>query len=106
MALEGILTNGASEILRTLITVLGNDISLAWGVKDELKRLKQTLEVVAAKTSDAERKQLNDAVVVLWLKRLKQVSYDADDVLDEFSYEVMHRAVKNSKSQVPVSGDY
>lgn len=55
------------------------------------------MEVIAAVTSDAERKQLNDAAVKLWLKKLKQASYDADDVLDEFSYETMRRSHKNSK---------
>ncbi|XP_026430730.1 putative disease resistance protein RGA3 isoform X4 [Papaver somniferum] len=103
MAFEGVLTDGASEMLKKLVTVLGNEICLAWGVKDELKRLEQTLEVIAAKTSDAERQQVNDAAVKLWLKMLKQVSYDADDVLDEFAYQAMHRAVKNSKEEKKIN---
>ncbi|XP_026420256.1 zinc finger CCCH domain-containing protein 13-like [Papaver somniferum] len=96
MAFEGVLTDGASEMLKKLITAVGSEISLVWGVKDELKMPKQTLEVIAGVTSDAERKQLNDAAVSLWLKRLKDVSYDADDVLDEISYEAMRRSIKNS----------
>ncbi|XP_026438531.1 disease resistance protein RGA2-like [Papaver somniferum] len=92
MAFEGVLTNGASDMLKNLVTLLGNEISLAWGVKDDLRMLKQTLEVIEAKTSDAETKQVNDAAVSLWLKMLKQVSYDADDLLDEFSYEAMRRS--------------
>lgn len=100
MAFEGILVNGSSEILKTLITVIGSEISLTSGVEDELNRLKQTLEVIAAVTSDAERKQLNDAAVSLWLKSLKEVSYNADDVLDEISYQSMRRSDKNSKVKV------
>lgn len=76
------------------------EISLTSGVEDELNRLKQTLEVIAAVTSDAERKQLNDAAVSLWLKSLKEVSYNADDVLDEISYQSMRRSDKNSKVKV------
>ncbi|XP_026438656.1 disease resistance protein RGA2-like isoform X2 [Papaver somniferum] len=101
MAFERILINGASEILKNLITAVGNESSLAWGVEDELGRLKQTLEVIAAVTSAAESKQINDAAISLWLKRLKQVSYDADDVLDEISYEAMHRS-HNKDSKVKV----
>lgn len=52
---KGILINGASEILKQLITVVACEIGRAWGVKDELKRLKETLELIDAKTSDAER---------------------------------------------------
>ncbi|XP_026381421.1 disease resistance protein RGA2-like [Papaver somniferum] len=96
MAFEGIL-QGALERLGTTAC---NEISLAWGVEDELRRLKQRLEVIAAVTSDAERKQVNDAAVSLWLKRLKEVSYDADDVLDEICYEAMRRSNKNSKVKV------
>ncbi|XP_026438535.1 putative disease resistance protein RGA4 [Papaver somniferum] len=59
--------------------------------------LKQTLELIEAKTSDAERKQMNDPGVSLRLKSLKEVSYDADDVLDEISYESMRRSHKNNK---------
>ncbi|XP_026438576.1 putative disease resistance protein RGA3 [Papaver somniferum] len=99
MEVERILV-GASDILKKLVTVLGNEISAAWGATDELQRLKQTLEVIAAKTSDAESKQVNDAAVKLWLKRLKEVSYDADDVLDEFAYEAMHRSNNNTNSEV------
>ncbi|XP_026460383.1 putative disease resistance protein RGA4 [Papaver somniferum] len=101
MALEGILIAGTSEMLKKLITIVCSESSLAWGVGDELKRLKQALEVIAAVTSDAERKQMNDAAVLLWLRRLKQVSYDADDVLDEISYEAMrHSDNKDNKVKV------
>lgn len=97
MAVEDIFVNGASGTLKHLVSVIASEISLVWGVKDELKKLKDTLELIEAKTSDAERKQLNDAEVSLWLKRLKGAAYDADDVLDEYSYEAMRRSEKNSK---------
>ncbi|XP_026430911.1 putative disease resistance protein RGA1 [Papaver somniferum] len=67
-------------------------IDVAWGVEDELKKLKNTLEMIAAVTSDAENKQVNSASVRLWLRWLRDVAYDADDVLDEFSYEAMRRS--------------
>ncbi|XP_026451743.1 putative disease resistance protein RGA1 [Papaver somniferum] len=92
--MEDILVSGTGRILQTLISVVGEEIRLAWGVKDELKRLKETLEMIAAKTSDAETKQIHDAEVSLWLKKLKGAAYDAEDVLDEFSYQAM-RSKKN-----------
>ncbi|XP_026418248.1 putative disease resistance protein RGA1 isoform X2 [Papaver somniferum] len=94
---ERILDYGASEVLKKLVFAISREMSMAWGVKDELKKLNQTLELIANKTSDAERKQVNDHAVSLWLRRLKDVSYDADDVLDEFSYEATRRSEKNRK---------
>lgn len=59
------------------------------GVKDELKKLKETLEMIDAVTTDAEKRQVQDSAVKLWLRRLKEAAYEADDVLDEFSYKVL-----------------
>ncbi|XP_026431559.1 putative disease resistance protein RGA3 [Papaver somniferum] len=91
MAAEMILVTGATEILKKLGYVIAQEIGLAWGVEDDLKKLQSTLQMIAAVTDDAEKKQLSDSSVRLWLERLKDAAYDADDVLDEFSYEVMRR---------------
>ncbi|XP_026416794.1 putative disease resistance protein RGA4 [Papaver somniferum] len=89
MAAEGILVNGVTEIIKKVLPVIAQQISSSWGVKDDLRKLKETLESIQALMSDAERKQVNDEAVRLWLRRLKDVVYDADDVMDEFIYETM-----------------
>ncbi|XP_026414602.1 putative disease resistance protein RGA3 [Papaver somniferum] len=91
MAAEGILVNGVTEIIKKVLPVIAQQISLAWGVKDDLRKLKDTLESIQALISDAEKKQVNYDTVKLWLRRLKDVVYDADDVMDEFVYETMRR---------------
>ncbi|XP_026384215.1 putative disease resistance protein RGA3 [Papaver somniferum] len=90
---EAILVGGATEILKALTAVIADEIMLVWGVDDEFKRLKGTLEMISAVTTDAENRQVNDEAVRLWLRRLKSAAYDADDVLDEFTYEAMRREV-------------
>ncbi|XP_026429564.1 putative disease resistance protein RGA1 [Papaver somniferum] len=89
MAMDNILVNGVTEILKPLIALISEQITLAWGVKDDLKKLKGTLESIQALISSAEEKQVNDPTVRLWLRRLKDIVYDADDVMDEFTYESM-----------------
>ncbi|XP_026417013.1 disease resistance protein RGA2-like isoform X1 [Papaver somniferum] len=89
MAAEGILVNGVTEIIKKVLPVIAQQISWSWGVKDDLRKLKETLESIQALMSDAERRQVNDEAVRLWLRRLKDVVYDADDVMDEFIYETM-----------------
>ncbi|XP_026431528.1 putative disease resistance protein RGA1 [Papaver somniferum] len=96
MVFEGILTNSATEILKKLVPVVAQEISLAWGVKDELKKLQDTLEMILLVIADAERKQLNDAAIGLWLRRLKDVAYDANDVMNEYCYETMRRSVRGN----------
>ncbi|XP_026408747.1 uncharacterized protein LOC113303882 isoform X2 [Papaver somniferum] len=88
-----------------LLPVVNETISLAWGVKDDLRKLMTTLESIQALISDPEEKQAKDATVRLWLKRLKGVVYDADDLMDEFIYETMRRREMGSqlKHKIPVS---
>ena len=73
-------------ILGNLIPLVTDQIGLAWGFKDELTRLRDSAEMIQAVLADAERRQVGEERVKLWLQRLKDVAYDADDVLDELAY--------------------
>ncbi|XP_026419930.1 putative disease resistance protein RGA1 [Papaver somniferum] len=97
MTLEGTLVNGVTEILKKLLPVISQQIGQAWDVKDDLKKLGKTLESIQALISDAEEKQITDATVRLWFTRLKDVVYDADDLMDEFCYESMSRCERGSQ---------
>ncbi|XP_026430310.1 disease resistance protein RGA2-like [Papaver somniferum] len=100
-AVEQILVTGATRLLKNLGSIVGQQITVAWGVEGELKRLNDTLEMIAAVTSDAENKQVNNTSVGLWLRWLRDVVYDADDVLDEFSYEAIRRSeIHRKRNQV------
>ncbi|XP_026429743.1 putative disease resistance protein RGA3 [Papaver somniferum] len=91
MAMERILANGVSQILNKLVPVVAQEISLAWGVKDELKKVQRTLDMILAVITDAERRQEEEEAVRLWLRSLKDVAFDADDVMDDFTYETLRR---------------
>ncbi|XP_065625004.1 putative disease resistance protein RGA3 isoform X2 [Quercus suber] len=91
---ETILTVFADEILGKLISVATEQVSLAWGFKEDLTRLLDSLEMIQDVLADAERRQESDRSVRRWLQRLKDVAYDADDVLDEFAYEILRRKVE------------
>lgn len=83
------------ELMKKLVYVV--DGELARGGDWELKRLKKALEMIEAVTFDAERKQVNDAAVKHWLIKLKEVAYDADDVLDEYFYKAVMQSKRNVK---------
>lgn len=91
MADQALLVSGVTELLKHLTSVVSQQISEAWGAHNDLEKLKGTLEMIAAVTTDAEEQQEKSKLVKLWLDRLNDVVYDADDVLDEFSYEAMRR---------------
>uniref|UniRef100_A0A7N2M5C6 Uncharacterized protein n=1 Tax=Quercus lobata TaxID=97700 RepID=A0A7N2M5C6_QUELO len=91
---ETILSVVAEEIIGKLISVTTEQISLAWGFKEELTKLRDSLTTIQAVLADAERRQGSEEFVKLWLRRLKDVAYDADYVLGELDYEILRRKVE------------
>ncbi|WRX28636.1 NB-ARC - like 10, partial [Theobroma cacao] len=53
-----------------------------------------TLDIVKAVILDAEEKQASDLVVKNWISRLEDVVSDAEDLLDEFDYEILRQKVR------------
>lgn len=57
------------------------------GVPGEMERLESTLEDLVNVLGDAEMKRITDTAVDAWVRELKDVMYDADDVLDRWRME-------------------
>ncbi|KAK9138240.1 hypothetical protein Sjap_008834 [Stephania japonica] len=92
---EAILVNGISEILKKIGSLAGREVSLMWGVKGELKKLQKTADMIQKVLQDAERRQRDTDAVKLWLQRLKQAAYDAEDILNEVAYETLRKKIEN-----------
>ncbi|CAK9184638.1 unnamed protein product [Ilex paraguariensis] len=94
MAIQGVAADLVKEILNKIVSVAAEEIGLVWGFKGELAKLKDTVKMNQAFLADAERRGVNDESVELWLEMLKDEAYRADDVLDEFAYEIGRRKVE------------
>ncbi|CAI9270931.1 unnamed protein product [Lactuca saligna] len=89
------LVNVAAEaILKKLASIAVNEVALAWGYKEKLYTLEGTLKMIRAKLQDAENQKGQKHSVMEWLKQLKEVVAEADDVVDEVHYEMLRREVK------------
>ncbi|KAJ3672241.1 hypothetical protein LUZ60_006962 [Juncus effusus] len=55
----------------------------------------KTLRRIKATLHDAEEREIIEESVKLWLHELKQVAYAAEDVLDEYQYEVLRAEVES-----------
>ncbi|CDP15890.1 unnamed protein product [Coffea canephora] len=90
-----------SVILDKILPLAADEISWAWGVKKDLKKLADKLKMMQALISDAKCKQSTREstreAVQLWLKRLQSIARDAEIVLDDFGYEVLRQKVENRK---------
>ncbi|RWW01110.1 hypothetical protein GW17_00035873, partial [Ensete ventricosum] len=83
----------ASSILRFVSDKLGakvlNELGLLKGVGDELKRLESTLAAIQDVLEDAEARQVKEKSLGVWLRKLKDVAYDLDDLLDETAVKAL-----------------
>ncbi|KAK8556967.1 hypothetical protein V6N12_003356 [Hibiscus sabdariffa] len=93
---DAVITAAVKVALSKAINILEGQINLAWDSKDELNRLRSSLALTRAFLQDAEGKQLDEPAKV-WLEQLKDVAYEANDVLDELAYEHLRRAMDTRK---------
>ncbi|XP_059653474.1 disease resistance protein RGA2-like [Cornus florida] len=91
---ETILHNTVTEILKKLGSTVLQEIALVWVVKDELRRLKNTVSTIRAVIVDAEEQQSTNHEIADWLEMLNDALHDADDLFDDFSTQVLRRQVK------------
>ncbi|XP_038971776.1 putative disease resistance protein RGA3 [Phoenix dactylifera] len=89
-----------SKLLDVLVALVNDEVAMLWGVKGEIKRLQQRLGTINAVLVDAENRRIQNKAIDDWLKNLKDVMYDADDILDECQIETeKSKAAVSSRSQ-------
>eukprot|EP00258_Populus_trichocarpa_P021943 XP_024437962.1 putative disease resistance protein RGA4 isoform X7 [Populus trichocarpa] len=96
-----------SPILEQLTTIVAQqvqeEVNLVGGVKKQVDKLKSNLLAIQSVLEDADRQQVKDKAVRDWLNKLKDVCYDLDDVLDEWSTAIlrwkMEEAEENTRSR-------
>ena len=98
---EGVLFDVAKGMIEKAINLAIQEIGLLWSLKDEIEKLKDTVFTISAVLLDAEEQQQHNNQVKVWLKRLKDAIYDADNLLDDISTEAQRREVmtQNKKAK-------
>ncbi|KAM7524443.1 hypothetical protein LguiA_014345 [Lonicera macranthoides] len=91
---EQILFNFAEGILHKLGSYALQQLGLAWGVKKELKRLKNSMSIVRGILLDAEEQQVTNRAVREWMQMLKDILFDVDEMVDDFETEALQRRVE------------
>ncbi|XP_050284587.1 putative disease resistance protein RGA4 [Quercus robur] len=94
---EGALFDLAGNVLQLLGSIIVEEVKLASSVETEIENLTDTVSTIRAVLLDAEMQSSHNHQIKVWLSRLKDVLHDADDLLDDFSTEVMRRKVMTKK---------
>nr|CBW30222.1 Disease resistance protein (CC-NBS-LRR) [Musa balbisiana] len=76
-----------SGLVGTLKDMAKEEVDLLLGVPGEIQKLRRSLRNIHSVLRDAENRRIENEGVNDWLMELKDVMYDADDVLDECRME-------------------
>lgn len=83
-------------VIENLASLAKEEIVAFLGASKQLEALSGTLSTIRAVLKDAERKQENSEAVREWLQQLREVVYDADDILDEFASKALQHKIQTS----------
>ncbi|KAL0010290.1 hypothetical protein SO802_005398 [Lithocarpus litseifolius] len=75
------------------------EIRLVVGVKKEIQKLERNLPTIQAVLEHAEKRQLTDEAVKVWLKKLKDISYKMDDVLDDWNTALIESEIEKEEAK-------
>ncbi|CAB4267249.1 unnamed protein product [Prunus armeniaca] len=97
-----------SVVLEQLISItrkqIEEEVRLVVNVDREVENLIFHFNAIQAVLQDAEERQVKDARVKNWLRSLEDVSYDINDLLDEWNTEILkHQIEKEEKEGVALT---
>ncbi|GLT30126.1 hypothetical protein SLA2020_049450 [Shorea laevis] len=104
MAADAILGTVLKLTLSKVISAANEQLNLAVGFHQELRRFHVTLGMTWGVLDDAEQKQVTGRPDLKhWLEELWSISEEADDLMDEIAYENLRRKVVSQKMLKQVS---
>ncbi|CAJ2673552.1 unnamed protein product [Trifolium pratense] len=97
---KSLLFSVAVSFIGKLTSRLLDEASLALGVYDDLRRIKDTSSLIKAVLLDVEQKQWQNNELREWLRQIKCVFSDAEDVIDDFECEALKLQVVNTSGSI------
>ncbi|KAF2320674.1 hypothetical protein GH714_029940 [Hevea brasiliensis] len=91
---EEVAFSVAEQVITKLGSLAFQEIELISGAKDDLKKLENSLSTIKAVLIDAEEKQEKSLAVKSWLRRLQDIVYEADELVDEVATKDLQRIVQ------------
>ncbi|XP_030958419.1 putative disease resistance protein RGA3 [Quercus lobata] len=88
-----------SAIVERLGSLVSSEFKLTVTVKKEVEKLARKFRTIRAVLNDAEKRQLKEEAVKLWFEKLEGVSYEIDDVLDEWNTVMIKSEIEKQQKE-------
>ncbi|KAK4410525.1 putative disease resistance protein RGA4 [Sesamum angolense] len=90
-------------VLERLVPLIGKEVNLVVNSKQEIQNLSSKFKQIQEVLQDAERRGVTDPSVKTWLEKLHELSYEVDDVLDEWETKNLNYRYKNSRKIMSIA---
>uniref|UniRef100_A0A5B6YSD2 Putative disease resistance protein RGA2-like n=1 Tax=Davidia involucrata TaxID=16924 RepID=A0A5B6YSD2_DAVIN len=97
---DSIITVALTEVTSILKRQIQREFRLVVGVEKEIENLESTLQNILAVLVDVPA-QIKEKPVEVWLEKLKDVSYDMDDLLGEWSTAILLKDEGSESTALP-----
>nr|XP_048330352.1 putative disease resistance protein RGA4 isoform X2 [Ziziphus jujuba var. spinosa] len=95
---DSILFGIAQKIIENIASAAVQEIGSIWGATKELSGLEETVSTIKDVLLDAEEKKNHNHQVSSWLKKLEDIVYEADDLMDDVSTEALRRKLMSGSN--------
>lgn len=85
--MEMILSKFAEQVISSLGNLASNEIAKVLCIKNEISRLSRKLESMTAIIRDAEMTVVQYETTRDWLKKLREIIYEAENIIDRCRIE-------------------
>ncbi|KAI0503889.1 hypothetical protein KFK09_014833 [Dendrobium nobile] len=94
----------ATSLLRFISDKLASkaiaEFAMQTDMDKEIRKLERTLSTIQDVLEDAKVRQVKEKALRSWLSELKELTYDADDVLDDFAFKAAKLKKANMKEKI------
>lgn len=94
---DGLVSAVVERVLWILNSATLQELGLFWGLNDDLETLESTFGTIQFVLKDAEIKQRKSEAIQNWLWKLKNVSCDAENILDRIATEGLRRRLDSER---------
>ncbi|XP_062026804.1 disease resistance protein RGA2-like [Rosa rugosa] len=96
---EALISTLVEKLASAVYEYTTEEVKLVLNADKDVKSFSSKLKAIQAVLEDAEKKQVTEASVGDWLEKLKDVSYEMDDVLDEWNTEILRKQVEEKQEE-------
>ena len=86
-----------SAIKDQLSSFITSEFTSIANVKGEVQKLESKFHTIQAMLNDAEKRQVKEEAVKIWVNKLKDVSYQMDEVLDEWNTAMIKAEIEKQQ---------